>query len=80
MLSILVHLFPEDRLFSPGQLPVTPDIWWTEECVIRERVEPFKISVSDADLIQNFKNFSKLALLLILALINKYNNNNINKI
>ena len=50
VLSILVHLFLEDRLFSPGQLPVIPDICWTDECENRERVEPFRISVSDSNL------------------------------
>ena len=50
VLSILVHLFLEDRLFSPGQLPVIPDICWTDECGNRERVEPFRISVSDSNL------------------------------
>ena len=50
LLSILVHLFLEDRLFSPGHLPVLPDICWTDKCENREKVESFRISVSDSDL------------------------------
>ena len=49
-LAILIHLFLEDKLLSPGDLPDLPDTCWTTKCDKREQLEPFKISVSDAEL------------------------------
>ena len=50
ILAILLHLFLEDKLFTPGELPTLPDTCWTAKCEKREQVDPFKISVSDAKL------------------------------
>ena len=50
ILAILIHLFLEDKLFTPGELPTLPDTCWTAKCEKREQVDPFKISVSDAKL------------------------------
>ena len=50
LLAILIHLFLEDKLFTPGELPDLPDTCWTDACDKREQLEPFKISVSDAEL------------------------------
>jgi len=50
VLSVLLFLFLEDKLISPGELPELTETCWSKRCDKQDKIEKFTINVSQEEL------------------------------